>query len=81
MFDGIDLDFVAEGLAAKPLVGKIFGIKNIEGALFAGGSPGKVLGELRNRILAADLDQHVIHMHGIGAGLGDILAIFRLAIH
>ena len=81
LLDAIDLHGVDESLAGKPLVGGVFGIAHVEGALLAGRSAGQVLGKFRNRVLAADFDQHVVHVHGIRFGFRDVFAIFGLAVH
>src|SRR5208282_1086134 len=38
-------------------------------------------GKLGHSILAADFDEHIVHVHGVGFRFGNILAVFGLAIH
>ena len=77
LLNGLNLHGVDERLAGQALVGDVLGITHFELALVSGIGAAQVLGELRNCVLAADLDQHFIHVHG----LGFIVAVFWFAVH
>src|SRR5580698_4697640 len=79
MLDGADLHGVGKGLPRQALVLRIFGIVHVEGAFVTGVRSTQMLGELGHRVLAADLNQNLVHVNGLTIASGSLWT-FRIAI-
>ena len=58
--DRLDVDFVGQGLAGETLVGEVVGVLHVELLVVAGLGAAQILGELGDRVLAADFDHDFV---------------------